>query len=265
MNWQIIFDPAFSGRVCLVLAHSLWQFALATALAWAIGRLGRLSVERSYVLHVTALTAGLAAIGVTYALVDVDAPAARSAPGLAAAVASPGVPPAAFAPEAIGLPHHYAAPAVSPGDASNSSGVAISAPAAATVEEPSPLWLRIAPAVVALYALGVAVMFLRLVRGICYARRLGAAARPVGDAALVGRLDRLARQWSIRAAPALGWVEGIAVPKVIGLVRPTILLPMSAITCLSSDDLEMVLAHELAHVRRLDMWINLLQRAAEVA
>ena len=42
-----------------------------------------------------------------------------------------------------------------------------------------------------------------------------------------------------------------------------ILLPVSLITCLSADELEMILAHELAHVRRWDMWVNLAQRVAE--
>lgn len=264
MNWQIILDPAFSGRVCLVLAHSLWQLALVAALAWAIGRLGRLSVERSYVLHVGALFVGLAALPVTYALVDVDAPAAESAGVLAATGDLAVVPPPVFLPGAIPPPVGGTSPSAS---AEYQPAVAVPAapiPAAVAVEELSS-WLRIAPWMVVLYALGVAMMFMRLIRGIGHARRLGAAARPVDDTVLVDRLNQLARRWSIRVAPALGWVEGIAVPKVIGLVRPTILLPMSAITCLSSDDLEMILAHELAHVRRHDMWVNLLQRAAEVA
>ena len=70
--------------------------------------------------------------------------------------------------------------------------------------------------------------------------------------------------WSMRVVPVLARAEEIVVPKVVGLVRPTILLPVSAITCLSPDELEMILAHELAHVRRHDMWVNLAQRLAEV-
>ena len=57
--------------------------------------------------------------------------------------------------------------------------------------------------------------------------------------------------------------QQITVPKIIGLVRPTILLPAAAVIGLSTSELEMVLAHELAHIRRHDMWVNLLQRLAE--
>jgi BlaR1 peptidase M56 len=40
-------------------------------------------------------------------------------------------------------------------------------------------------------------------------------------------------------------------------------LPASALAALSPSQLELVLIHELAHVRRHDMWVNLLQRVAE--
>ena len=53
------------------------------------------------------------------------------------------------------------------------------------------------------------------------------------------------------------------VPRVIGLLKPTIVLPVSALTGLPASELEMILAHELAHIRRHDMWVNLLQRLAE--
>lgn len=53
------------------------------------------------------------------------------------------------------------------------------------------------------------------------------------------------------------------VPAVVGWVRPVILLPVGAITGLPPQCLEMVLAHELAHVRRLDFLWNLVQTAIE--
>ena len=67
----------------------------------------------------------------------------------------------------------------------------------------------------------------------------------------------------MRVVPVLARAEQIVTPKVIGLVRPTILLPASAVSGLSTDELELILAHELAHVRRYDMWVNLVQRLAE--
>ena len=53
------------------------------------------------------------------------------------------------------------------------------------------------------------------------------------------------------------------VPTALGVVRPAILLPVCALTGLSPEAIEAVLAHELAHIRRHDYLVNLLQTAAE--
>ncbi len=55
----------------------------------------------------------------------------------------------------------------------------------------------------------------------------------------------------------------LQVPAVVGWFRPVVLLPVSALTGLSAQQLELVIAHELAHVKRLDPFVNLFQIAAE--
>jgi hypothetical protein len=52
-------------------------------------------------------------------------------------------------------------------------------------------------------------------------------------------------------------------PAVIGWFRPAVLLPVMALTGLSEGQLEIVIAHELAHIRRFDSFVNLFQIAAE--
>jgi len=52
-------------------------------------------------------------------------------------------------------------------------------------------------------------------------------------------------------------------PAVVGWFRPVVLLPVSALTGLSAQQLESVIAHELAHVQRLDPFVNLFQIAVE--
>jgi len=52
-------------------------------------------------------------------------------------------------------------------------------------------------------------------------------------------------------------------PMVIGWLKPVILIPMSAVTQLSPEQMEAILAHELAHIRRHDYLINLMQSAVE--
>jgi len=51
---------------------------------------------------------------------------------------------------------------------------------------------------------------------------------------------------------------------VIGWLRPVVLVPASGFTGLSAEQLRAVLAHELAHIRRLDHWINLIQGFVEI-
>jgi hypothetical protein len=53
------------------------------------------------------------------------------------------------------------------------------------------------------------------------------------------------------------------VPTVVGVLKPMILLPLTLTSGLSPEQIESVLAHELAHLRRRDHLVNLLQRVIE--
>ncbi len=53
-------------------------------------------------------------------------------------------------------------------------------------------------------------------------------------------------------------------PAVCGLFRPVILLPRNLGPTLGSSHLRTVLMHELAHVKRGDLWINMLQAALQI-
>lgn len=55
----------------------------------------------------------------------------------------------------------------------------------------------------------------------------------------------------------------VAVPTALGAFRPVVLFPFSALTGLSPDQLEALLAHELAHVRRHDYLVNFAQCVVE--
>jgi len=52
-------------------------------------------------------------------------------------------------------------------------------------------------------------------------------------------------------------------PAVLGWFRPIVLLPARTLTGLSEEQIEMVIAHELAHIRRLDCFVNLFQIGVE--
>jgi len=55
----------------------------------------------------------------------------------------------------------------------------------------------------------------------------------------------------------------VDVPTVVGWLRPAILLPIAALASLTPDQVEAILAHELAHIRRHDYAVNVLQTLAE--
>ncbi|GGH32109.1 hypothetical protein GCM10007423_21430 [Dyadobacter endophyticus] len=56
----------------------------------------------------------------------------------------------------------------------------------------------------------------------------------------------------------------VKVPTVLGHFKPVILVPLGVIASIPADQIEMVLLHELAHIRRLDFFVNFLQRLTEL-
>jgi beta-lactamase regulating signal transducer with metallopeptidase domain len=77
--------------------------------------------------------------------------------------------------------------------------------------------------------------------------------RPVRDPALLALRTRQAQRLGLRHCPQLRTADAITSPQVTGLWRPVVLLPAGH--ALSIDEAAMALAHELAHVRRGDLWL----------
>jgi Zn-dependent protease with chaperone function len=75
--------------------------------------------------------------------------------------------------------------------------------------------------------------------------------------------NRLAVRLGVRRAIHVAECALIEVPAVIGWTRPVIVLPIAALTSLTPAQVDAILAHELAHIRRHDYLVNLLQSAAE--
>ncbi len=124
-------------------------------------------------------------------------------------------------------------------------------------------WQRFAPLMMNVYLIGVAVMLIRLVAGLWGGWHLRRRSRLVAEESLLQALRRQASSLGLRLVPLLAYCEQVAVPTVIGVLRPTILLPLTLTSGLAPDQVEVVLAHELAHLRRYDHLVNLLQRFAE--
>ncbi|WP_306590605.1 M56 family metallopeptidase [Geothrix sp. 21YS21S-4] len=77
-------------------------------------------------------------------------------------------------------------------------------------------------------------------------------------------LSRLCRELKVSRTVRLLQSAAVEVPTVLGWLRPVILLPACALAGLAPAQLEAILAHELAHIRRGDFAVNLLQSLVEV-
>ena len=113
------------------------------------------------------------------------------------------------------------------------------------------------------WVLGVALLSVRSIGGWWVIQRLRRTAFEEAPEAVRASFARIAAVLGIRRDVLLRVSSVIAGPITVGAVRAMVLLPVSAITLLGPDELEMVLAHELAHVRRADFLWNLLQTLVE--
>ena len=78
------------------------------------------------------------------------------------------------------------------------------------------------------------------------------------------RVTRISEKMGINRAVKLA-ESGIAkVPVMIGYLKPIILLPLGMLTALTTAEIEAILIHELAHIRRRDYVVNFLQHLLEI-
>jgi beta-lactamase regulating signal transducer with metallopeptidase domain len=119
------------------------------------------------------------------------------------------------------------------------------------------------PGIVALWCAGVLVFSIRYLGGWRLVQRMDRSARPLVDGEMTVRLARLLRRMRVSRPVRLLESTMVEVPTVVGWLRPAILLPAATMAGLSPQQLEAILAHELAHVRRYDYLASLLQSAVE--
>jgi beta-lactamase regulating signal transducer with metallopeptidase domain len=119
------------------------------------------------------------------------------------------------------------------------------------------------PLIVTVWLVGVALLSLRLLVQWLRVRRLVERDASPAREPWPGIARRLAAALGVRQAVRLLESAAIEAPAVLGYLRPVILLPASSLMGLTPDQLEMILAHELAHIRRHDFLVNLLQSAVE--
>ncbi|HEX5749022.1 MAG TPA: M56 family metallopeptidase [Archangium sp.] len=112
---------------------------------------------------------------------------------------------------------------------------------------------------------GIAWQGRELLRGLVQLRRIRREARPLEDASLQQAAEVLGRELGLTRVPPLLVSEHAPSPLALGLLRPEIILPRRALETLSPLEQRMALAHELAHVRRGDLWLGWVPALAQVA
>lgn len=263
----------FCARLTCTMLHFLWQGALLAVLALASGFvLRRARPVLRYWTYVAALVAMVAAPAFTFLrlapirppsdTVHVELPA--EADGIRVS-ACDGAPLAVKTTVAARADDIVAVQSQAVASAQPMAAKIVAAPVVPSLKQrlldffaPSN-YRRIAPWVTACYVTGVFLMLARLLLALRGGRGLRRKSQSVTESMLIATLQRAAASLRLRAIPAVAWCREVATPTVVGILKPTILLPLSLASGLSSQQVEMLLLHELAHLRRHDHWINLAQ------
>lgn len=225
----------YAEALAWALVHFVWQGAALALAAFVITRAFRLDASGRYAVGIATLAAMLASPIVTLVVMPKSSVATASI--------------STVSPPAPVEPQTQPAPAPSP----------TSVPAG----EPVPASFRATTLLLAAWLIGVMVFSLRLIGGWVVARRMVTrAVRPVApDIALLAR--RIAGRLALDRLVRIVESQTVSVPVMVGWLKPVILLPVVAVSGLTPTQLEALIAHELAHVRRHDYLVNLLQAAVE--
>ena len=226
-NWL---SPSVMHSLGWTLLHFLWQGTAGAALAAVLMALCRRASAR-YVLAVSALIVMLAAPLATFFFLtssDAAAPAKSS-------------PVAETQPTALG--NAVARP---------SSGLSRLSPS-----------LDALPWLVEAWLLGVAFFSLRSAGGFLLLERERRKQSDTVSARVLAMCQTLQRQLGLDRAIRYCECQWLQAPVVIGWFRPIVLLPVTALTGLSEEQLQSVIAHELAHIQRLDAFVNVFQISVE--
>lgn len=119
------------------------------------------------------------------------------------------------------------------------------------------------PWVVALWGVGVGAMLLRLLAGLSWLRRARRAAQVPVPEIWQSRWRALCARMQLGDRIRLLISDDDDGPLSAGIFRPVVIVPAALLARMPAEWLEALLAHELAHIRRHDYLVNLLQTLVE--
>jgi len=116
------------------------------------------------------------------------------------------------------------------------------------------------PLIVTIWMMGVFVLLLRLIGQLAYVQRLGSYATATFPKVWQGRIDELQMRMGILRPVKSLLSARVQSPLTYGWLRPVLLLPAKVFHSLEDNQIYAILAHELAHIKRNDFLVNLLQQ-----
>jgi uncharacterized protein (TIGR03435 family) len=221
-----------------VLVHFFWQGAVVALVAALVLHLCRReSASVRYLIACGAMIAMLLGVVTTAALVE--APAADVKAARASVRTTAGGQVDAFLPIQINE-------GPSPAAVSNAQRVEM-----------------LLPWIVSAWLVGVVVLPARAGAGWWRVRRLHQLALTSICSSWQHAGNRIAARLGLPRVIRIVELPRVDVPLVVGCLRPIVVLPIAAMTQLNAAQVEAILAHEIAHVRRHDYLVNLMQTLAE--
>jgi len=122
---------------------------------------------------------------------------------------------------------------------------------------------QLLPCVVVFWLAGALAFWVRLIGGWAVAARIRSTLVRPAPAEWRRTLSRLAARIGLSRPVRLLVSALVEVPVVVGWLRPVVLVPAAALAGLPVEQMEALLLHELAHIRRHDYLVNMLQSIAE--
>lgn len=119
------------------------------------------------------------------------------------------------------------------------------------------------PWLILLWLIGVVIYAIKLGGGLFYAANLHKLTVTASNPKLDDLVNELSSRLSIKRKIKICESAFVNVPMTVGWIYPLILIPPSSLLGLTPFQLQMIISHELIHIKRCDFLINFLQSVAE--
>lgn len=115
-----------------------------------------------------------------------------------------------------------------------------------------------------IWMVGIILLLLRFMMGYAYLATISAPSQRIIHDTLTQSIARVKTRMGIRSSVGAYASHQASGPMLIGWIRPVILFPVAMVNILTIEETEAILAHELAHLKRHDWILNIIQSLIEI-